>query len=309
MSAPLSFNHFLRERGVDSNVRSLLYHLARGVKYINFSIRAGNTGKVGSENSSGEEQVALDVLADQLILDELRKSELCDCVASEEQVACTDVSGPRGKYFVAYDPLDGSSLIDTNLAVGSIFGIWENSEVLEKPVENGMLAACFAVYGPRITFVISIKGKGTHEFELNDVGEFILTEADITVAPETKYFAPGNLRAYAQDPKYKAVTDFWLAEQRKLRYSGGMVPDLNHILAKGNGIFSYPADNENTNGKLRLLFECAPMAFVFEEAGGAALNQAGGRILDTIVTDYHQRTPIFIGSKKEVEDIVQMMSS
>jgi len=308
-TAPLSFNHFLRERGVHSDVRSLLYHLARGVKYINFAIRAGNTGKVGSENSSGEQQVALDVMADQLILDELHKSELCECVASEEQAACVDTSGPRGKFFVAFDPLDGSSLIDTNLAVGSIFGIWSNTDIINKRAEKGMLAACFAVYGPRITFTIAIKDKGTHEFELNDVGEFILTKADIKIDPETKYFAPGNLKAYAENGKYKAVTDYWLSQQRKLRYSGGMVPDLNHILCKGQGIFSYPADSQHSNGKLRLLFECAPMAFVFEEAGGAALNQAGERVLDTVVTEYHQRTPIFIGSKGEVENVVKMMSS
>lgn len=304
---PLSFNHFLRERGVHSDVRSLLYHIARGVKYINFSIRAGNTGKISSANSSGEQQMALDVMADQLIMDELQKSELCSVIVSEEQETCVKFDAPRGNFMVAYDPLDGSSLVSANLAIGSIFGVWEDPEVMGRATGEGMQAACFAVYGPRITLVISIKDKGTHEFELNDVGEFILTKADIKVAPETKYFAPGNLRACAEDPKYSAVMQDWLAKQRKLRYSGGMVPDLNHILCKGQGIFSYPADTEHTSGKLRLLFECGPMAFVFEEAGGTALDQSGQRILETVVTDYHQRTPIFIGSKGEVQRVVDMM--
>lgn len=304
---PTSFNHFLRERGVENDVRSLLYHLARGVKYINFSIRAGNTGKITTENSSGEQQMALDVMADQLIMDELQKSELCSQIASEEQETCVRFEAPRGSFFVAYDPLDGSSLVNANLAIGSIFGIWESPEVMGKPAGEGLIASCFAVYGPRITLTIALSGKGTHEFELNDVGEFILTRADIQVDPDTKYFAPGNLRACADNPKYNAVMQDWLTRQQKLRYSGGMVPDLNHILCKGQGIFTYPADNELPEGKLRLLFECAPMALVFEEAGGSALNQTGGRVLDTIIEDYHQRTPIFVGSKNEVERVVDML--
>lgn len=302
-----SFNHFLRERGVENDVRSLLYHIVRGVKYINFAIRAGNTGKIKTENSSGEQQMALDVMADQLIMDELNKSELCSQIASEEQETCVHFDAPRGNYFVAYDPLDGSSLVNANLAIGSIFGVWESPDVMDKSAEEGMVASCFAVYGPRITLTIAIKGKGTHEFELNDVGEFILTKADIEVAPETKYFAPGNLRACVDNPKYNAVMQDWLKKQRKLRYSGGMVPDLNHILCKGQGIFTYPADSEHADGKLRLLFECAPMALVFEEAKAAALNQRGERVLDTIVNDYHQRTPIFVGSSAEVETVVGML--
>lgn len=306
--APQSFNHFLRERGVDGDVRSLLYHIARGVKYINFSIRAGNTGKITSENSSGEQQMALDVMADQLILDELEKSELCQRVASEEQEACVDFNGPRGKFFVAFDPLDGSSLVNANLAIGSIFGVWSDAEVFGRPAKENMVAACYAVYGPRITLTIAIKDKGAHEFELNDVGEFILTKADIEIAPETKYFAPGNLRACMDNPKYYAVMQGWLERQQKLRYSGGMVPDLNHILCKKQGVFAYPADNEHAHGKLRLLFECAPMALIFNEAQGSALNQAGEEILDTVVSDYHQRTPIFIGSRNEVARVVKMLA-
>jgi len=306
--APQSFNHFLRERGVENNVRSLLYHIARGVKYINFSIRAGNTGKITTANSSGEQQMALDVMADQLIMDELEKSELCSSIASEEQESCVEFNAPRGNFFVAYDPLDGSSLVNANLAIGSIFGVWESPDVMGEIAGQGLIASCYAVYGPRITLTIAIAGKGTHEFELNDVGEFILTKADIEIAPDTKYFAPGNLRACMDNPKYNAVMQDWLQKQRKLRYSGGMVPDLNHILCKGQGVFTYPADSEHTSGKLRLLFECAPMALIFEEAKGAALDQTGTRVLDVKITDYHQRTPIFVGSSAEVERVVGMLA-
>ncbi len=303
----LSFNHFLRERGAEWDVRSLLYHVARSVKYINFSIRAGNTEKIATQNTFGEDQMAMDVLADKIISTELEKSQLAKVIASEEQETCIEYEAHRGNYFVAYDPLDGSSLVDANLSIGSIFGIWEKPELLGHRVGDNMVAACFAVYGPRITLIIALKDKGTHEFELNDVGEFILTQSDIQIEPHTKYFAPGNLRAYGEDPKYKAVVDFWLSQQRKLRYSGGMVPDINHILCKGQGVFSYPRDSKHESGKLRLLFECAPMSFIMKEAGGIGQDQEGTDILDTKVEHYHQTSPVFLGSKEEVQNVTKMM--
>jgi len=299
-----SFNHFLRERGVKNDVRSLLYHIARSIKYINFSIRSGNTGKTSTENSFGEQQLAMDVLSDKIIANELEQSELAKIIVSEEQEYCIKFPAPRGNFFVAYDPLDGSSLVNANLAIGSIFGIWDNPDVIGKPVSENMVASCYAVYGPRITMTIAIKDKGTHEFELNDVGEFILSREDIKIEDETTYFAPGNLRCCAENPQYKAVMDKWIEDKKTLRYSGGMVPDLHHIFSKGHGIFSYPRDKKNQNGKLRLLFECAPFSFAFREAGGVGLNQEGENILDTKVTEYHQTSPIFIGSKTEVKSVV-----
>lgn len=302
-----SFNHFLRERGVSNELRSLLYHIARSVKYINFSIRAGATGLAGSENSFGENQLALDVLADQIITDELEKSELAAIIVSEEQENSHSFPAPRGKFAVAYDPLDGSSLVDSNLAIGSIFGIWAGEDFIGQ-TGNDLQAACYAVYGPRITLVIAVKDKGVHEFEMNDVGEFILTRADIKIKDNSKHFAPGNLRACNENPKFKAWLDDCISTGKTLRYSGGMVPDLHHILSKGSGIFTYPKDDRHANGKLRLLFECAPFSFIFKEAGGVGKNQEGQNILDTKITESHQKTPIFIGSKNEVEHVLNFLN-
>lgn len=304
-----SFNHFLREKGVSNEIRSLLYHIARSVKYINFSIRAGHTGTCGSQNSFGENQLALDVSADKIIARELENSEIAAVIASEEKSKQEEFHAPRGNYFVAYDPLDGSSLVDANLAIGSIFGIWKNAdEILGKKVGENMVASCYAVYGPRITLTIAIKGKGTHEFELNDVGEFTVTRKDISIEGVSKNFAPGNLRACNENPKYKKWLDSCIESQKTLRYSGGMVPDLHHILSKGQGIFAYPRDEKHENGKLRLLFECAPFAFLFKEANGIALNQEGIGVLETVIEDFHQRVPIFIGSKDEVEKVIKMLN-
>jgi len=301
------FNHFLREQGVSKELRSLLYHIARAVKYINFSLRAGNTAKLTSQNVFGEDQLKLDVLADKIISQELEKSELAAIIASEEQEHAQKFPAPRGKFGVSFDPLDGSSLVDANLAIGSIFGIWEGDKFIGTTGRKSMVASCYAVYGPRITLTIAIKDKGVHEFELTDVGEFVLTRDNIKVDPNSKYFAPGNMRATCGNEKYLQLIQGWIKECRTLRYSGGMVPDLHHILSKGEGIFSYPRDEKHPNGKLRLLFECAPFSLIFEEAGGASLNQDGQAILDTEITDIHQCTPIFVGSKNEVEKAVDAL--
>ena len=136
-----SFNHFLREKGVSNEIRSLLYHIARAVKYINFSLRSGNTGTVGTQNTFGEDQLKLDVLSDEIIETELEKSELAAFIASEEKEESKKFPAPRGKFVIAYDPLDGSSLVDSNLAIGSIFGIWPGEELVGRR-GNEMEAAC-----------------------------------------------------------------------------------------------------------------------------------------------------------------------
>ena len=302
-----SFNHFLRKTGVDKDLRSILYHLARAVKYINFSLRAGNTGLSGTQNIQGEEQMALDVLADRMVTEELRRSELVAQAISEEQEHPQALPHSRGSFVVAYDPLDGSSLVETNLAIGSIFGIWAG-ETLEGKTGAEMLGAAYAVYGPRIRLVVAIAGKGAHEFELNDVGEFIVTRSDIEVDPTAKYFAPGNLRASNENPHYQELVDHFITQALTLRYSGGMTPDVHHILTKGSGIFAYPSHSKYPQGKLRLAFECAPMAFIFQEASGLALAETGTPILEIPIESIHQRTTIFIGSRATVEQSVEQMN-
>ncbi len=301
-----SFNHTLRVNNVPNDIRSLLYHIARGVKYINFSLRAGNTGKADTSNCSGEEQLKLDVLADRIIMNELKGSELCALLASEEQDDLVKLPAPRGKFVVAYDPLDGSSLVDANLTIGSIFGIWQGDELVGKK-GNELVAAAYAIYGPRVELIVAIKNKGVFVFEMNDVGEFMLTKSDLKLRENSKYFAPGNLRATQINKKYLELINNYISEKRTLRYSGGMVPDLHHILIKGEGIFTYPGCEKHPNGKLRLAFECAPFAFIFAEAGGKATTWDGQNILDLEITNPHQRTTIFIGSRGEINKAVEAL--
>ncbi|MBI5411557.1 fructose-1,6-bisphosphatase [Candidatus Peregrinibacteria bacterium] len=298
----------LHRADIPDSMRHLIMYISRAAKYIHYHLQIGDLGAAGTQNASGEAQMALDVVADKITIDNLMHCRLVNCAASEEQekeFVCPSCGGTKGEYSVAFDPLDGSSLIDANLAIGSIFGIYKGKGFVGKTGRD-QAAALYIVYGPRTCLVYSA-GKGVHEFHLNDVGEFTLVRENLTVAETAKVFAPGNLRCVNQNPKYKALMDDWMAKEYTLRYSGGMVPDINHIFMKGQGIFTYPPyPPKYPDGKLRLLFECAPFAYLMEQAGGAASNGSID-ILDIKIKDIHQRTPIYIGSKKEVEKAVKGM--
>jgi len=306
----------LYHAGASDRLRHLVLYIARAGKYIHHALKTGDLGLAGSSNLFGEHQLALDVLSDKIIEENLRLSRLVTLLMSEEKEEPVFLEAPESAaelFSVAYDPLDGSSLVDVNFAVGSIFSIYPGSG--SKGDSKGsflgrtgseQVAALYIMYGPRTTLTVSL-GKGVHTFSLNDVGEFALTQSAMQIAPVAKHFAPGNLRATQADKRYHALVNAWMQQGLTLRYSGGMVPDLHHLFAKGEGIFSYPASlPKYPQGKLRLLFECNPFAYLARAAGGAASN--GTRpILDIKVEDLHQRTPIYIGSSKTVEETVRAL--
>ncbi|MBU1992470.1 MAG: class 1 fructose-bisphosphatase [Patescibacteria group bacterium] len=291
-----TFCNFLEQKGIDSELKSVLCSLKDSVKKISEAIKTADTGRAGSTNIYGEEQLALDVLSDRIIQDELKKNEVVGLLASEELPEETKVGD--GPYAVCYDPLDGSSLVDVNLAVGSIFGIYKADTFIGRKGDE-MLASMFAVYGPRTTIVLTVKN-GVVEFSLKD-GNFVLSNDEVKITNDKKMFAPGNLRACKTEPNYVKLMEYWMKEQYTLRYSGGMVPDINQILLKGCGIFTYPAYPDAPNGKLRLLFECAPMSLLMEQAGGKSTDSRGKRILEIEIRELSQRTPIFIGATEEVD--------
>lgn len=294
----------LYQSGATDDLRHLINYIARAAKYIHYYIKTGDLGLAGTQNIQGEKQLALDVLSNDVIMDNLEHSHLVCMAASEEEDNAREFNDLNSEncYSVAFDPLDGSSLVDANLAIGSIFAIYKGKGFIGKTGRD-QVAAISIVYGPRTTLIYTI-GKGTHEFTLNDVGEFRLTQENMKVSEDAKNFAPGNLRAAAENPKYKAIIDSWMNDRYTLRYSGGMVPDLNHIFKKGQGIFTYPPNPPKyPNGKLRLMFECIPFSFLMEQADGES-NWGEGSILDIRIEDLHQRTPIFIGSKNEVKKVI-----
>lgn len=296
---------YLRSQGLSEDLQSVLMTIGRIGKYVSYAVREGDLGLAGDKNASGEEQLALDVLSDQVFCDHLRTNPLVASIASEEQEESA-VLHAAGKYSIAFDPLDGSSLLDANLSVGSIFGIWEGQDFLGKTGEE-MCAAGYFLYGPRTLLVLATE-EGIWQFTENSIGEFTLSRDDLRIAEEAKVFAPGNLRALQERKEYGRYLMQCAQTPLTLRYSGGMVPDIHMAFAKGNGIFSYPSYSKYPKGKLRLLFECAPFAYVIERAGGVALDEHGTRILEKEVQELHERTTIIIGSKKSVKECVEMLS-
>lgn len=301
----LSLNaHLYRVSKVHDDLRHLMLDIARAAKYIQFAIRTTEAGLAGSKNSFGEEQIKLDVLSDDIISAHLRESKLVCSFISEEQkdVIELDKDAP---YSVVFDPLDGSSLVDVNFAVGSIFGIYQGSSVIGR-TSRELKAALYIVYGPR-TLLIYSAGNGVHEFILNDVGEFVLLREFLGIADTAKNYSPGNLAAMADNAGYKAVFDSWLENPKMtLRYSGCMAADVHHVLSKGQGVFTNVGGAKYPHGKLRLVFECGPFAYLAEAAGGAA-SDGNMPILDKQIEDIDQRTPLIIGSKNEVERVCVLL--
>lgn len=293
-----NLNTHLRLADTEDHLRHLIVEIARASKYINHSLQTGDLGLAGTSNLYGEMQLELDVLSDKIITDMLLQSGLVSCVASEEKSEAEECAVVHGDYVVVYDPLDGSSLVDTNLSVGSIFGIYEAGDIIGKTGRE-MVAALYVLYGPRTTLMYTTK-KGTHEFTLNDVGDYTLSTENITIKDKAKRFAPGNLKVCAEHEGYHQLLHDWMSEGTSLRYSGGMVPDINTILIKGDGVFLYPGSQKKPEGKLRLVYEGAPMAMLIEQAGGVATN-GKTNLLDIAIEDLGHTTPVIIGSKQDVE--------
>lgn len=280
---------------VEPKLAKTILAFAESAKKIDAKIRFCATKKAGSINEFGEEQLALDILADKIIFEELKKCDTVAIAASEEQ-SKEKVLNPDGEFSTACDPLDGSSLVDVNLAVGTIFGIWKGKNILGKSGRD-LTAAGYAIYGPRTAFIIAIDSSPA-EFTLQKNGEWELTLEKMKIG-EGKMFSPGNLRACAENKEYLALLDFWAENGFQLRYSGGMVPDIHQILVKGKGIFSYPG-SKSCPPKLRLVYECAPLAYVVEAAGGAS-SDLEKSILDQKIKNLEQRTIVALGSHEEVE--------
>lgn len=295
---------FLKNSPIDDDLGRVIFTIARAGKYVAHSIREGELGKAGSENASGESQLALDVIADKIFCEHLRSTGLIARFASEEQEESVWVN-KDGRFSVAFDPLDGSSLVDANLSIGAIFGIFPGKTFLEKKGSD-LLVGGYILFGPRTTLVFATQ-EGIWEFTENAIGEFIQSRENFSLAEDARYFAPGNLRAISENPKYEKLFLYLAKKPLTLRYSGGMAPDIHHIFTKGSGVFSYPSHSQYPEGKLRLLYECSVFAFLAEAAGGIALDEKGKRILDKKITDLHVRTTIFVGSKNTVNHCVEMM--
>lgn len=300
----LDLRRHLRSQNICDNLIHLICEIAEASKYVINAVRTGDLGVAGTSNLYGEEQLALDVLSDRILRKRLVHSGVVCNIASEEmdEVFNAQPSGP-GLYSVAYDPLDGSSLVDVNLSIGTIISIYSGCDLFQEGRKQ--VAALYLLYGPRVSMVYSV-GNGVHEFTMNSLMEFTLSRENICMAPSGDIHAPGGLRK-KYTPGTEKFVSYLEAKGSKLRYSGGFVPDINQVLMKGKGIFLYPALKDAPKGKLRLLFELNPMAFLIEHAGGSASN---GKIpiLDVKPDSLDHREPVYIGCREDVQKAVEFLA-
>ncbi|BGP44042.1 Fructose-1,6-bisphosphatase [Rhodotorula kratochvilovae] len=296
----------------------LLTAIQTTCKFISTNVRRAGLlnliGQAGSSNVQGEDQKKLDILSNDIMINSLRASGKCAVLVSEENEDPIFIdTAHRGRYCVVFDPLDGSSNIDAGVNIGTIFGVYKCRDDSEGKLEDvlrpgaELQVAGYCMYGSSANLVIST-GQGVNGYTLdNGIGEFILTHPNIRIPSRGKIYSfnEGNslffhepVTRYLESIKYPSNGKPYSA-----RYIGSMVADVHRTLLYG-GIFGYPSDKKSKNGKLRLLYEGYPMAFLVEQAGGLATTGTE-RILDIVPTDIHQRCPVFLGSKEDVEDVIK----
>ena len=276
---------------------------------IRYHLLKENSGGV---NESGDVQKPLDIISNDIMMKHLVETHMCNVLVSEENTDPIIVSDDyKGKYLVAFDPLDGSSNIDCNGAIGTIFAIWENENAEVLPNGNRILVAGYFIYGPSTELVITVNNK-VDRFLLNPNKEYMYKETIQSYGRHKKIYSinESNMCTWGEDMK-KYIEEYKKENTKyTARYIGSMVADVHRTLLYG-GMFCYPADKKNPHGKLRLLYECFPMAKLMECAGGRAItgNMSIQRILDMEPTHIHQKTPILLGYKDEINVYESILKS
>ena len=309
-------------KGATGEFTSLLNHISLAIRIINSRVRAAGLadllGYTGETNVQGESVQKLDTFSNEVLMNVLERSGHCGVIASEE-LEDVQLADHHGKYVVLFDPLDGSSNIDTNVGIGTIFAVMRRKSGRDQAgVEDALrpgheiAAAGYALYGPSTVLTLST-GQGVHSFTLDpNVGEFFLSHPNIRCPMRGSCYSINEGNEPRWSPEIRKWNQYIKAEDKQTgrpythRYVGSMVADAHRTLLKG-GIFAYPADAKSPKGKLRLLYEANPMAYLFEQAGGAATDGLN-RILDIKPTEIHQRTPLVIGSADDVLTFRQFMS-
>jgi fructose-1,6-bisphosphatase I len=312
----VTLDRFIKQKQADfpyatGELSQLLRDIALAGKIVNREVnRAGLInigGAFGTENVQGEHQQKLDVIANIRFIRALRNGgEVC-AIISEETEDVVDMGNQNGRYVVAIDPLDGSSNIDVNVSIGTIFSIYRRMSPVGGPVQmedvlqpgNKQVAAGYLLYGSS-TMMVYTTGRGVNGFTLDPaLGEFFLSHPDICTPVNGAIYSI-NEGSYNSFPdSVKAYVEHCKKQQVSARYIGSLVADFHRNLMKG-GIYIYPATEKSSNGKLRLNYECNAMAFLAEQAGGLATN-GKMRIMDIVPKTLHQREPLFVGSREMVE--------
>ena len=328
MSSKISLTRYLVERQredglIPGDLRLLLEVVARACKSISHAVNKGALGGVlgsaESENVQGEVQKKLDIIANEVLIEANEWGGHLAGMASEEMDTVLSVPNryPAGEYLLLFDPLDGSSNIDVNVSIGTIFSVLRKPDGKTEVTEQDFLqpgrqqvAAGYCIYGPQTTLVLTV-GKGVAMFTLDrEQGSFVLVQEHVQIPADTREFAINMSNMRHWDAPVKRYIDECLAGKEgprgkdfNMRWIASMVADVHRILTRG-GVFMYPWDKREPNkpGKLRLMYEANPMGWLVEQAGGAATN-GRERILDIAPTELHQRVSVILGSKNEVERV------
>lgn len=326
MSRIITLDEFIIKRQKDfsyatGELTGLLRDIGVASKIVNREVnKAGLVnilGVEGSANTHGEAQQKLDVYANDKFIECLKNSGECAGVASEENeefIPFPAYESKSGKYVVIMDPLDGSSNIDVNVSVGTIFAIYRRITEEDQPIELSdflqpglkQVAAGYVLYGTS-TILVYTTGRGVNGFTLDpSIGEFCLSHRDIKIPNRGSYYSVNQGYYLKFDLEMRRYIDYCCDLNLGLRYIGSMVSDIHRILFQG-GIFLYPNTRKYPAGKLRLLYECNPMAFIVEQAGGKAINTQIDRILEIEPKELHQRSTIVIGSPDMVDEMIQFV--
>ena len=306
------------------DLSSILYDLVVAAKMISNKVRSAGLadiiGAVGTENVQGEVQQKLDLFANDTIVKAMDHGGRLCAMASEEEADIIPIPQgfKTGKYLLLFDPLDGSSNIDVNVPVGTIFSVLKKEGEPGRGTTRDMLqpgykqvAAGYVIYGSS-TMLVYTTGQGAHGFTLDpSIGEFLLSHPNIKTPEHGKYLSVNDSYEQHWDEPVRALMRRYRGldgrrEAMNVRYVGSMVADFHRNLL-GGGLFAYPANAKSPKGKLRLLYECNPLAFICEQAGGGATD-GHVRILDVQPTELHQRTPVFLGSRGDVAIAQEMLA-
>ena len=310
-----SLENILEKHCADPMLRKVIVEMLECCADITEALRSALVTVEGSANTFGDAQLSVDVIADNLMWDCVKNSETVAYGASEEEPEIVQCN-PKGEYTVCWDPLDGSSIVDNNWAVGTIIGIWDSksgtgADGLLGATGRDQRTSLVALYGPRTTVIVALDD-GVYEFSYGCTPEgcqlpdgtfepWICSRLNIKINETSKIFSPANMRAAQDTEGYKKLLDYYMDERYTLRYSGGLVPDVYQQFTKNQGVFSNPTSAKSP-AKLRLAFEAAPFGLLVEKAGGKTSDGVtGGSVLDVQINAVDQRTALCIGSAKEVE--------
>ncbi|HEB7569886.1 class 1 fructose-bisphosphatase [Campylobacter coli] len=276
-------------------MQELISYIQKAVIEISNALKFPDTSYSQNQNSTGDTQLKFDVLSDEIITNTLSQCPSIKAIISEEKDEILNIN-KNAKFVVAYDPLDGSSLMDVNFAIGSIFAIYE-----EKASAKNLKAALYSMYGARLELVICEDKPKLYRLDKNDKFAFV---KELQMQEKGKINATGGTQKFWEEKHAKFIKKLF-DEGYRLRYSGAMVSDINQILLKGGGLFSYPATSDAPKGKLRAFFEVFPLAFIIEKAGGKTTNGKNHSLLELDFDEIHATTPCFFGSKYEISELLK----